>query len=83
MPDPTGGTGLTDGAVPLRHGILLDLKRLDQILEIDATDRLAVVQPGVVTAALRSAVERTTADRVRLEQRRAQGAVHDSIVTVR
>ena len=27
----SGGTGLTDGAVPLRHGILLDLKRLDRI----------------------------------------------------
>ena len=43
----SGGTGLTDGAVPLRHGILLDLKRLDQIHEIDLEDRTCTVGAGV------------------------------------
>jgi glycolate oxidase len=42
-----GGTGLTDGAVPFRHGILLDLKRLDQIHEIDLEDRTCTVGAGV------------------------------------
>jgi hypothetical protein len=41
-----GGTGLTDGAVPLRHGILLDLKRLDQIHEIDLENRTCTVGAG-------------------------------------
>ena len=43
----SGGTGLTDGAVPLRHGILLDLKRLDRIHEIDLENRTCTVGAGV------------------------------------
>jgi glycolate oxidase len=42
-----GGTGLTDGAVPLRHGILVDVKLMNQILEIDLDDRAVTVQPGI------------------------------------
>ena len=41
-----GGTGLTDGAVPLQHGILVDVKLMNQILEIDLEDRTVTVQPG-------------------------------------
>jgi FAD/FMN-containing dehydrogenase len=37
-------SGLT---IPLRGGILLDLKRMDQILEVNERNRYAVVQPGV------------------------------------
>ena len=43
----SGGTGLTDGAVPLRHGILLDLKRLDAIHEIDLENRTCTVGAGI------------------------------------
>ncbi|MEI7760135.1 MAG: FAD-binding oxidoreductase [Thermoleophilia bacterium] len=43
----SGGTGLTDGAVPLRGGILLDLKRLDGIHEIDLENRTCRVGAGV------------------------------------
>jgi glycolate oxidase len=43
----SGGTGLTDGAVPLHHGIVLDLKRLDRVLEIDRENRTATVEAGV------------------------------------
>ena len=32
-----GGTGLVDGAVPLNHGILVDVKRMDQIHESTST----------------------------------------------
>ncbi len=42
-----GGTGLADGAVPLRHGILVDMKLMNRILEIDPDDRTVTVQPGV------------------------------------
>ena len=42
-----GGTGLTDGAVPLRHGIMVDVKLMNRILEIDHEDRTATVQPGI------------------------------------
>ncbi len=42
-----GGTGLADGAVPLRGGILLDVKRMDQIKEIDLADNTVTVGPGI------------------------------------
>jgi glycolate oxidase len=42
-----GATGLTDGAVPLRHGILVDVKLMDRILELDHEDRTVTVQPGI------------------------------------
>lgn len=42
-----GGTGLADGAVPLKGGIIVDIKRMDKIIEIDLEDRTVTVQPGV------------------------------------
>jgi glycolate oxidase len=42
-----GGTGLADGAVPLRRGILLDIKRMDKILELDEDNMCVTVQAGV------------------------------------
>ncbi|SDP76391.1 FAD-binding oxidoreductase [Desulforhopalus singaporensis] len=42
-----GATGLADGAVPLKKGILLDVKRMNQIIEIDDINMTATVQPGV------------------------------------
>src|SRR2546423_13170987 len=42
-----GGTGLTDGAVPLKHGIVVDVKLMNRILEIDVDDRTVTVQPGI------------------------------------
>ena len=41
------GQGLTDGATPLRGGILLDVKRMNEIREIDLVDRTVTVQPGI------------------------------------
>lgn len=46
------GSGLSGGAVPLYGGILLSLERMDHILEIDAQNLMAVVEPGVVTREL-------------------------------
>jgi glycolate oxidase len=42
-----GGTGLADGAVPLRGGIVLDVKRMDQIKEIDLDNHTVTVGPGL------------------------------------
>jgi glycolate oxidase len=42
-----GGTGLADGALPLRGGILVDVKLMNEIKEIDLTDRTVTVGPGI------------------------------------
>ncbi len=43
------GSGLSGGAVPLHGGICLSLERMNQVLEIDTDNLIAVVEPGVVT----------------------------------
>ena len=43
------GSGLNGGAVPLAGGVVLSLERMNRILEIDKVNRVAVVEPGVVT----------------------------------
>lgn len=52
-----GGTGRTGGAVPVEGGVVLATGAMNGILGIEKDDLLAVVQPGVVTAALHEAVE--------------------------
>ncbi len=42
-----GGTGLSDGAVPLRGGILVDVKFMNKIHEVDLVDRTVTVGPGI------------------------------------
>ncbi|MGN6300196.1 MAG: FAD-binding oxidoreductase [Angustibacter sp.] len=49
------GSGLIGGANAVDGCIVLSLERMDQVLEIDESERLAVVQPGVVNADLRAA----------------------------
>ena len=46
------GTSLAGLAVPERGGLIMDMGRMDKILEINIEDRLVVVQPGVVYADL-------------------------------
>ena len=46
------GTGLSGGAVAYNGGVILQLSRMNQILEIDYDDEIAVVQPGVVNIQL-------------------------------
>jgi glycolate oxidase len=50
------GTSLSGMAVPARGGIVVDLSHMNKILKISIEDRLAVVQPGVVYAALEKAL---------------------------
>jgi glycolate oxidase len=44
------GSGLSGGAVPLCGGIVLDVGRLNRILEIDTENLMVVVEPGVITS---------------------------------
>ncbi|UNS95509.1 FAD-binding protein [Streptomyces tubbatahanensis] len=50
------GTGLSGGANATDGCLVLDLSRMNRILEIDAENLLAVVQPGVVNNDLKAAV---------------------------
>lgn len=52
-----GGTGLSAGAVPIHGGILLSLERLDQVVEVDTDNLMAVVEGGVTLEELFDAVE--------------------------
>ncbi|MBL8113168.1 MAG: FAD-binding protein [Acidobacteria bacterium] len=55
---PQGGrTCLTGGAIPLAGGVALSLERMNRILEIDASNLVAIVEPGVITQTLHEAVE--------------------------
>lgn len=49
------GTGLSGGACAVDGCVVLDMTRMAAILELDPAARLAVVQPGVVTAAVSAA----------------------------
>jgi glycolate oxidase len=50
------GTGLSGGANAVGGCVVLDLSRMDQIIEIDPDNLLAVVQPGVINNDLKTAV---------------------------
>jgi glycolate oxidase len=50
------GTGLSGGATPVRHGVVLSLAKFMRILDIDPLARTARVQPGVRNLAISEAV---------------------------
>ena len=52
------GSGLSGGAIPSPGAISLNLMRMNRILKIDPVNRVAIVEPGVITADLQKAVER-------------------------
>ena len=49
------GTGLSGGALPIEHGLLLVLTKLNRILHIDPLNRTARVQAGVRNLAISEA----------------------------
>ncbi|WP_077622195.1 glycolate oxidase subunit GlcD [Sediminibacillus massiliensis] len=51
------GTNLSAGTTPLYGGIILLMKHLDKILEIDEANLTVTTQPGVITLSLMEAVE--------------------------
>ncbi len=50
------GVGYVGGCVPARGGIVLSTMRMNKILAISPKDGVAIVQPGVITGELQSAV---------------------------
>src|SRR3954463_2317682 len=51
------GSGMTGGALPVRGGIVLSTERMKKIKLVDPDDLIAVVEPGVITGELQTAVE--------------------------
>ncbi|MEN6567883.1 MAG: FAD-linked oxidase C-terminal domain-containing protein [Veillonellales bacterium] len=49
------GTCLSGGPIPLKGGIVLEMTRMNRILKVDAVNKVAVVEPGVITFSLASA----------------------------
>lgn len=50
------GTGLSGGALALEHGIVIEMCRMNKILEVDYVNQRAVVEPGLVNLHLSLAV---------------------------
>ncbi len=46
------GTGLSGGATPVDGCVIIECSRMNRILDVDATNRTATVQPGVINAHL-------------------------------
>jgi glycolate oxidase len=53
------GTSVTGAVLAMRGGIILDLSRMDQILEINRKSNYVRLQPGVICARLNAALEPT------------------------
>ncbi len=51
-----GGTGLSGGALPVHHGVILSMERFNRILNIDELNLQATVEPGVITEVFQQAV---------------------------
>lgn len=49
------GTGLSGAAVPCEDGLVVSFERLKAVLEVDTTNQVAVVQPGVTLTDLDAA----------------------------
>lgn len=49
------GTGLSGGAIPVEGGVVVSFSRMSRILELDAANLRAVVQPGLVNLHLSTA----------------------------
>ncbi|MEK3989847.1 FAD-binding oxidoreductase [Robertmurraya sp. FSL R5-0851] len=52
------GTGQTGGAVPVKGGIVMDLSKMNRILEIDHQNMQVIIEPGVVQADLNNALKK-------------------------
>ncbi len=50
------GTNLSGGTIPLKGGVVIELARLNKILEIDVENERAIVEPGVYNLTLQNAL---------------------------
>ena len=51
------GTSLSGGSLPVENGIVIALNRLNKILRLDARERIAVVEPGVINTQVTDAAQ--------------------------
>ena len=52
------GTGNTGGSVPIENSVVLSLEKMNKIIDIDVSNRLAVVQPGVINKTLQDELQK-------------------------
>jgi glycolate oxidase len=52
-----GGVGFAGGAIPVRGGIVISMRRMNRVLEVNPIDLLAVVESGAITEDLHKAAE--------------------------
>ncbi len=50
------GTGLSGGALPIYAGVVMDMQRMNKILDIDIENFQVTTEPGIITEELRQAV---------------------------
>lgn len=48
------GTNLSGGTIPVKGGIIIEISRMNRILEINTADRRVVVEPGVINLDLQN-----------------------------
>lgn len=51
------GSGLSGGASAIERCVVVCLERMDRVLEVDAAEQLAVVQPGVLNAEVKRSAD--------------------------
>lgn len=52
-----GGSGLAGGALPVHGGLVISMKRFDQILNIDERNFQVTVEPGIITEHLQNTLK--------------------------
>ena len=52
-----GGVGFAGGAIPMQGGIVISMRRMNRVLEVNPIDLLAVVESGTITEDLHKAAE--------------------------
>ncbi|MBI3327495.1 MAG: FAD-binding protein [Nitrospinae bacterium] len=50
------GTGISGGAIPTKGGLVVELSKMNRVLEIDPANCRAVVEPGVINQDLKEAL---------------------------
>src|ERR1700723_1440048 len=55
VPARGSGTGLSGAAIPREGGLVISFERMNAVLEVDTTNQVAVVQPGVTLTELDAA----------------------------
>ena len=50
------GTAISGGSIPTHGGLMIELSRMNRVLEIDTVNRFAVVEPGVINQDLKRAL---------------------------